>query len=397
VNSTRRLYYDASCLAEFEATIIEQLTLENKPAVVLDATCFYPTSGGQPHDTGTLNGVPVLDVLEVGERIAHILAQPLPLGTVHGVLDWPRRLDHMQQHSGQHILSQAFECELSASTLSFHMSAASSTIDISCPSLDWNAAARVEELANRIVLEDGPVTVREYDADEVQTLPLRKIPVTQGRIRVVNMAEFDVCACGGTHVHRTGEVGSIHIRRWEKSRGQTRVEFLCGSRALRDYRVQNILCQTLAAQFSTTIAEMPESVARLAEAEQTARHQVEALRKRLLECELPRWVDEAWTLGAMRVICRVLEGYDASNMRYIAQTLVQKPGMVALLAVNDPSPQLCFARAEDVATDMNQLLRAVVTPLGGRGGGKPPMAQGGGVAAEQLVAILEDARQRLSV
>ena len=263
---TRRLYYENAYRAEFEATLLQVTEYEGKPAVLLDATCFYPTSGGQPHDLGTLNGVQIVDVVEAGEDILHLLATPLAPGPVRGIIDWNRRFDHMQQHSGQHILSQAFERELQADTVSFHLGNASSTIDVTLGSLDWDLAARIEELTNRIVFEDRPVTVREYSAAEVGALALRKAPIDKGIIRVVTVQDFDVCACGGTHVRATGEVGCIHIRGWERRRGQVRVEFLCGWRALHDYRTENVTCQDLANRFSVGIGELPLAFSRLTEA-----------------------------------------------------------------------------------------------------------------------------------
>ncbi len=395
--ATLHLYCDDPYRTGFDAVVVERLRLEGKPAVVLDATYFYPTSGGQPHDVGTLNGVPVVEVVEQGEKIIHLLAEPLSGDAVRGALDWERRFDHMQQHTGQHILSQAFERELDAATISFHLGRESSTIDVALESLDWDAASRVEELANRIVLENRSVRVDEYDQSEIMAIPLRKAPTVQGRVRVVRIAGFDASACGGTHVRATGEVGAIHIRTWERRRGGTRVEFLCGWRALRDYRARNMTCQVLAAKLTVAVAELPQSVSRLLDAEKAARRRAEDLSKRLLACELPLLADEAQSLGEIRVLCRLLEGYDAGKMRYVAQNLVRSSGMVVLLAVVEPSPQICFARAEDVDLDMAQLLRQAVAPYGGRGGGRPHVAQGGGVSAKDLEKVLASASRRLGL
>lgn len=393
---TRRLYWEDPYRCEFDARVVERLEMD-QPALVLEATCFYPDSGGQPHDTGLLNGVAVVDVRELEGRIVHLLAEPLDADTVHGVVDWQRRFDHMQQHTGQHILSQAFERSLGASTVSFHLGEEASTIDLALSSLDEEDAARVEDLANRIVMEDRPVTALVHHEGEVASLDLRKIPDGQERVRVVSIEAFDQCGCGGTHVRTTGEVGIVHILRWERRRDQTRIEFACGWRAARDYRAKELTCRALAGQLSVGIEELPEAMARLAEAEQAARRQAESLRKRLLDAELPRLAQEAERVGGLRVLCRVLEEYDAGNMRYLAGHLTQEPGYVALLAVTDPSPQICFARSEDVNIDMGRLLREATAPYGGRGGGKPHLAQGGGLAAHDLARALQDARALLEV
>ena len=396
MSATERLFWQDPYQRHFRAWVMETLTFKGQPAAVLDRTCFYPTSGGQPHDLGTLGGIPVVEVLEEeGGKIIHLLERPLMLGPVEGEIDWSRRFDHMQQHTGQHILSQAFERELNAATTSFHLGSEVVTIDVAIPTLSPKEAARVEALANRIVIEDRPVHAKEYDEEEASSLPLRKAPVVHGRIRIVEVEGFDLSACGGTHVRRTGEVGPIHIRRWERRRGQVRVEFLCGWRALEDYAKRDRLLQEAANQLSVGTEELSEAIQRLQKAEQLARRTAESLRKRLLDYELPQLLAEAEPLGEMRVLCRLLEGYDAGNMRYIAQNLTQTPGIVALLAVNEPSPQLCFARSENLPLDMSQLLRQVVAPYGGRGGGRSHVAQGGGVAPEDLEQILQKAKELL--
>lgn len=398
---TQRLYRLDPYLTTFTARVAALLTHEGRPAVTLEQTAFYPTAGGQPNDLGTLGGVAVVDVIETEDgEIIHVLAEPLPGGAVgrevEGVLDGGRRFDHMQQHTGQHILSAAFERALEAETVSFHLGAEASTIDLTLASFDEARANRVEDLANEVVFANAPVTATEYDDEQIKSLPLRKPPAVHGRIRIVRVGDFDLCACGGTHVRAAGEVGLIHIHRWEKRRGGTRIEFLCGWRALRDYRVMNRTAQGLAASLSVGIHELDQAVVRTTEAERTVRRQMDMLRQRLLDCELPRLAGEAEVLGGLRLVCRVLEGYDVGNMRYVAQNLVQTPGTVALLAVTNPSPQLCFAGAEDVSADMSALLREAAGPYGGRGGGRPHTAQGGGVTAEDLTAVLQAARARLT-
>lgn len=395
---TERLFWQDAYLRAFDAQVILSDRYDGRPAVVLDRTAFYPTSGGQPHDTGTLDGVAVVDVVEADGRLWHVLAEPLPLGPVKGAVDWERRQDHMQQHSGQHILSQAFERVLGAETVSFHLGAESSTIDVATEDLDAGQVARVEAVANAVVLGDLPVTAQEYTPEEAAALALRKQPAGHDRIRVVSIADFDRCACGGTHVRAAGEVGLIHIRRWERGRGALRVEFLCGARALRDYAFRDGLLQGLAGSLTVGVEEVPAAVARVQEAEAVARHGAEQLRQRLLDLEWPQLAAAAEPVAgtAWRLVCRLLEGYDAGNMRYLAARLAEQPGMVALLAVTDPAPQICFARAGDVALDMNQILRAAAGPHGGRGGGRPQMAQGGGVAGEALEAVLAAARAQVA-
>lgn len=393
--TTIRLYHiDAYC-RRFEATIVEALEYAGRPAVRLDATAFYPTSGGQPHDVGTLNGVAVEEVLERDGDILHVLASALAPGPVSGEVDWARRVDHMQQHTGQHILSQAFDRTLGAETVSFHLGGEASTIDLDVPALDRDAVARVEDEANAIVMADVPVTVDAYDHAALSGVALRRVPEVDGPVRVVRIGDYDACACGGTHVRATGEVGAIHVRRWERRRGQVRVEFLCGWRALHDHRRQSILLQEATALLSVGNPDLPEAIARLAASEAEARRQVQALQRRVLDSELARWRSAGQPVGAWRLVHGVLEGLDAPAMRYLAQHLIEEPGTVVLFAVREPSPQLCFARSQDVPLDAARLLREAASGFGGRGGGQPHMAQGGGVAADDLSAVLDAAVARV--
>jgi alanyl-tRNA synthetase len=391
--ATERLYQRDPYRIEFDALVIESLTVDGQPAVILNATCFYPTSGGQPHDTGSLAGSSVIDVVEVGDRVVHVLTTPVELGLVHGSVDWPRRFDHMQQHTGQHILSQAFERILGAETVSFHLGSAVSTIDLALAALDVEAMHEVEDLANRVVLENRPIDIREYEESAISALHLRKPPVVHGLIRVVAVADFDTSACGGTHLRSSGELGSILIRRWERRRGQIRVEFLCGWRALHDHRALNRIAHTLASQLSTAVEDAPATVAKLVEAGQAHERQVSDLCRRLVDCEIPALLAEARDSGC--VVRRVLHGYDVNTMRYAAQRLTQEAGIVALLGVTEPAPQVCFARSADLPGHMGQLLRSVLAPFGGRGGGEAHIAQGGGFPAADIETVLQVAHERL--
>ena len=396
---TERLFWADPTLTRFHATLVASLEHQGRPAAVLSATCYYPTSGGQPHDTGTLGGLRVVEVIEEDERILHITERPLRAAVgeaVDGEIDWERRFDHMQQHSGQHILSAAFLEVLGAGTVSFHLGAESSTIDLDRPEVSEAEAARAEETANAVVFADRPMLAREYDEAEVAALPLRKAPAVHGRIRVVSVEGFDASACGGTHVTSTGQVGLIHIRRVERRRGQVRVEFLTGVRALRDYRSRDALVQGLAGGLSVGMSDLPEAVARIEEAERAARQTLEAALKELLTYRVAEMAASAERLAnGWRVVCRVLEGMDAAAMRLAANTLIAEPGLVAILAVTEPAPQVVLARSADVELGMGALLREVLAADGGRGGGAAHLAQGGAVRAEDLPAILAEARRRL--
>lgn len=393
---TERLYWATPYRREFDAMVVAELVVEGRPAVVLDRTCFYPSSGGQPHDTGVLNDIPVVDVVEREEYIAHVLATPLEAERVHGEIDWDRRYDYMQQHTGQHILSQAFDRELGASTISFHLGNEESTIDVTALALKVEQVEGVEKAANEFILTACPIQVCEHEREQARSLVRRDIPQDLERVRVVHIGDYDRSACGGTHLRSTGELGLVHIMGWQSHGDYTRVTFLCGRRALSDYLFKDRICQKVANRLSVAVKELPGAVARLEEAERDARREVRDLRTRVLDLELPHLLDEAEVVEGVKILDRFLKDHDGDNMRYVARNLVEgREGVVVLLAVTDPAPQICFACSSDIDVDMPGLLRDATAPFGGRGGGGPHLAQGGGMAAEDIPCILSHARKDL--
>ena len=393
---TERLYYTDSYCACFSACVIERLAWKNHPAVVLDRTAFYPTSGGQPADQGTLGEVAVLDVVvrEEDGTVVHVLERPLPEGVggegeeIEGVLDWPRRFNHMQQHTGQHVLSAAFEQILDADTVGFHLGAEVSTVDVNVPRLDPAAVAPVEELANQVVWEDRLVGARFVDADELATLPLRRPPTVEGPVRIVEIADFDVNPCGGTHVARTGEIGLIKIVRLDYRGSETRVEFLCGGRALRDYRAKNAMVNQLAGLLTVGHWELDQAVERLQAEAKDLRQELRRARKRLLNAEASELAETAVVHEPYRVVWKVwgrqgnVPEKPPEELRILAQELAQRPGVVALLTSVGERTHLCFARAEEVDLDVAALLREACAQLGGKGGGQPHLAQGSAPATD---------------
>ena len=239
--STQRLYFKDVYLTQFQARIISRSTIDGEPAVVLDQTCFYPEGGGQPSDSGWLNEIPVTKVLEQDGEIIHVLEKEMPEESVSGKIDWDVRFDHMQQHAGQHILSQCFHELLQGKTLSFHLGKVVSTLEIGLSDLSENQLSAVEKQANLMVFTDIPIKTYFVEPDGLESVPLRKPPQKAGTIRVVEVAEFDYSACGGTHPCRTGEIGLIKILKKDRIRNNLRFEFVCGYRALRGLYAQKLL------------------------------------------------------------------------------------------------------------------------------------------------------------
>jgi len=402
-----RAYYTDSYTIQFDAAIVEAIEVDSRPAVRLDRTYFYPTSGGQPNDSGWLRqgerAVRVEDVLVSGadEAIFHVLDASLAAGLVTAAIDWPRRFDHMQHHTGQHILSQAFVRVAEAETVSFHLSPQSVTIDVDRPDLTTEEVRAAEQLANEVVWQNRPVTAREVARDEAATLPLRKLPPGRdGRLRLIEIADFDLTACGGTHVSGTAEVGLIKVLKTERRAGSTRVEFCCGTRAFADYRAKHSTIQRLSAALTTGVAELPASVDRLQDEAKALRAELKRQQTALLRLEADNLLREAEPVGAARLVCRVLSGREAGEARQLATRLVQEGDIVALLGISGEQAQLIFARSADgpAFAHMGELIKPALAALGGaRGGGGATSAQGGGLRADEatVTTALSAAAARL--
>jgi alanyl-tRNA synthetase len=376
---TERLYYTDPYLAEFDARIVGVEWHEGHPAAILDRTAFYPTSGGQPFDTGRLGSTAVIDVVDRDDgAILHVLERGIDPGPVHATIDWPRRFEHMQQHTGQHILSAAFDRLLKARTESFHLGSSASTIDVN-RNVSADEVTRVEDEANRIVWEDRPVGIRFADASEVANMPLRKETSREGTVRLIEVPDFDISACGGTHVARTGAIGAIVVQSTERFRGGTRIEFLCGTRAVRGFRALRDSVAASVRLVSVLPAELPAGIERLqAEAKDTKR-QLKDLQNRLSAFEAQSLVARAEPRGSLRVVSAVLEGWDQVGLKAIASAIAAHPGHVAMIFGGPAPAAVVVARAADATIDSAALLQHLVTHFGGKGGGRAELAQGGGL------------------
>ena len=384
---TERLYYQDAYLAAFQATVLERA--DDGRRVYLDRTAFYPTSGGQPHDTGRLGGVEVVDVVDEGERIAHLVAAPVPAGTIRGEVDWARRFDLMQQHTGQHLLSAVLEDLHGFHTVSVHFGQDASTLDLDTPAITPEQVAAAETRANLVVTENRPVSIGFEDAAEAAGL--RKPSDRTGPLRIVTILELDRSACGGTHVRATGEIGPILIRKVERVRKAVRLEFLCGMRAVRRARADQELLARLAAQYSAAQDELPALVeAQRGELKDAVagRREAEAQLDRYRAAELYAGAapDAA---GLRRIVVREEGGID--RLRGLAQAVAALPRAVFVGVAASP-PGLLVAASEDSGRDAGAMLRGALAPAGGRGGGTPRLAQGT-VGAEALERVVEAVSQ----
>ena len=391
MSTTTRLYYAEPWRREFEARVIDVRTAGPR-AVVLDRSAFYPTSGGQPFDTGVLGGARVTSVEEdeAGNVLHHVEGDLESGALVRGAIDWPRRFDHMQQHTGQHVLSAAFDQLHGARTESFHLGTEVSTIDLG-RDLSARQIEEAETLANQVAWEDRPVGIRFVSDEEASRMPFRKPPARSGRIRVIEVERFDVSACGGTHVSRTGEVGIIAVRAWERYKGGMRIEFVCGGRALAAYRGLRDAVTGAIRTLSVFPHELPDAIARLQAANKDAARDIKKLREDLGTFEGRALAASAVPVGRLSVVIAAVTGYDAGSLKPLASAACEGDGGVAVLFAGEASPYVVAAtrQASATAVDCGALVKALCAAFGGKGGGRPDMAQGGGLAAsaEDLVAF----------
>src|ERR1039457_6673369 len=385
---TERIYYNDSYLRRFNAQVVA--CAPGGSTVYLDRTAFYPTSGGQPFDLGSINGVAVQDVVDEGDSVAHVLAAPVAPGPVECAIDWDRRFDHMQQHTGQHLLSAVFQELLGLHTVSFHLGAESSTIDLEGGPLDAPAAARAERRANQLVSENRPVTVVYQDATQADGL--RKPSGRQGTLRIVSIDGLDRSACGGTHVRTTGEIGAILLRRTEKIRQSVRVEFVCGGRAVRRARADFEALSRIAQLFSAPLDEVAAMVAAQLEA---AKAGEKARRKLELDLAAYRGKElygstEPGPDGMRRAVERLDRG-NLEDLRAVAQNFTAQTKSVFVATLKDP-PSVLLAASADSGVDAGKLLKAALTEAGGRGGGNARIAQGSVPDAALLDAVVAKIR-----
>ncbi|BAD41751.1 serine-tRNA(Ala) deacylase AlaX [Symbiobacterium thermophilum] len=393
---TVKLFQADAYRTEFEGHVLSCSPVGDAWAVVLNQTCFYPASGGQPSDSGTLGGQPVLDVhAEPDGTIVHVVGGPLS-GTVVGQVDWTRRLDHMEQHTGQHLLSAAFVHLLQADTVSWHLGAEASTVDIAVENLSAEQVEEVELTCNRLIRAGLPVHAHLCSPEEAHRFPLRKPPTVSGPVRIIEIEGYDWSPCGGTHLRSIGELGLIKIKTWERYKRAVRVTFLAGQRALHDYMALDRMTRDLARRLSIGAADLPRWADRTQEEVTSLRKRVRTQQEELLAVEAERLLAGARRIGPARVVRQTFGGRPADELRLLAAKVAGTPGCVAVFGTRGALPQLIFHRAADLRLDVGQILSAVLPIIDGKGGGSPVQAQGGGTRPERLEEALDAAVSRIA-
>jgi alanyl-tRNA synthetase len=390
---TERLYYTDAETLEFDARVTACGDTAGRPSVVLDRTAFYPTSGGQPFDTGTLGASQVLDVIDEGEHIVHVLSRALEPGVqVHGVVDMVRRRDHMQQHTGQHVLSAAFDRLFANPTVSFHLGAETCTIDLARALTPADVERAVDE-ANRVVWENRPVMVRFATADEACTAGLRKQSQRQGELRLVEVADFDLSACGGTHVARTGAIGIIAATGTEKVKGGLRVSFVCGRRALDQLRLLRDAVSGSLRALSVLPAELPDAVRRLQADSKALRKRAADLQVSLSAHEADRLLAQAAQQEPAAIVAAVMDGWEATGLRAIASSLIARAPVQVALASGEQQVSVVVAQSSGGPSAADVVV-GLTARFGGRGGGNAELAQAGGLSGP-AAAVVQAAREAM--
>ncbi len=390
---TARLYYQEPYRTTFDASVTSSVAVGDRLHVVLDQTAFYPTSGGQPFDTGSLGLARVLEVIDHDDHITHVIDRAVDAGArVTGVIDWTRRFDHMQQHTGQHVLSAAFDRLMQARTESFHLGTLSATIDLA-KEVSAKDILTAEDEANRIVWEDRPVSIRVAAEDEVASLPLRKPPTRSGPLRLIDIENFDLSACGGTHVARTGGIGIIAVVGAEKFRSGTRIEFVCGTRALTRFRDWRDAFAATQRHLSVAPAELAAGVERLQTESKTLQRAARALQERLAVHEAGALLHRGERLDDRLVVVEALDGWDATGLKALATAAAaaEPKSAIALFATTAPA-LVVIARGKEGGIDASAVLKSLIGRFGGKGGGKVDLAQAGGLIGDraELIACVRE-------
>ncbi|WP_180235791.1 alanyl-tRNA editing protein [Bacillus toyonensis] len=397
----QKLYYIDAYTKDFTTKIIKQdYDKEDNLYVVLNETAFYPTGGGQPYDTGTLNGTLVTNVEEVNGEIRHFIAEQLETAEVEGKINWERRFDHMQQHAAQHILSAAFWDHFNIPTIGFHLGKETVTIDLETENLPAETIEKAVQIANNIVFENHPIRIQWMNLEEAKTLPLRKEPTLTENIRVVIIENFDYNGCGGTHPRRTGEVDLIQVLNWERNKGGIRLTFIAGWRTLKLMGQQQQIMKDVSKQLNSSETDIPAKVAQLLISQKENEKAIQTINEKLLFAEANELLQQPAEIHAGFLISKVFTNRSMQEVAKLSAIIIeqQEHAITYFVIENDDKLQCILACGKTVTLDMNALLKDALPAIEGKGGGNKKSARGGGKAImsgdeflHQLISSLQSA------
>ena len=394
---TDRLYYDNAYLTSFSARVTAVREKDGKMEIALDRSAFYPTSGGQPFDTGMIGAARVLDVnVDHDGEVWHLIEGEVNAGDeVNCEIDWPRRFDHMQQHAGEHMLAGAVYRHFGGNTIGLHLGAEISTIDVTMPDGSTHLTPEQIELlemdVNEQIQADVPVRCWFPDEEELNALPLRKPPTVKEHVRIVAIGDKEMVACGGTHPSTAGQIGMVKIVDARPAKGKMRLGFICGMRAFRDYQKRMIVSDRAAEMFSTKVENLPDAVAKMQENIVSLQRELNSMRREQALREIDGLMKNAAEMDGAKVAAGTLPSLTPDALRELASGLIEQSGVIALLASPKESGGYLtlFARSQDVKYDVGKLLREASSSCGGKGGGKPDFAQGSAPTDEVIAAAMK--------
>lgn len=394
-----KLYYEDQYLKEFIAEITDILERDELYYVSLDKTAFFPGGGGQHCDLGYIDNHKVINVIEENGQIYHVTeTKPIKIHRVNCKIDWNRRLDGMQQHLGQHVLSGCFFTLFNANTVSVHVGKGISTVDIQ-GYLDEESIRKAERFANEIIEENLTVEFLTPTKKELKKIKIRRdLPNTNEQIRIVKIGDLDINACCGVHPSRTLDIQAIKIKRWEKHKGATRIEYLAGKRAINDYfkkdEFRNKVCRFLNCGEDDAI----NSISKLSNDLKNLADENRQIKSEIGEYQIKDMIKEAKSIGNLYVVTKIYDGGDVKHISKIAEKITLNEDMVVLFAIKfEDKVNLIFASSKNINTiSMNDLLKDTITLIDGRGGGSKFMAQGGGKNSSNLQGAMDYALRKIS-
>lgn len=392
---TKKLFNNNAYETQFTADIIAVLEKDDRYLIQLNETYFYPEGGGQPNDTGTIDGIEIYDVQYIDDEIYHYSkSKPSQLKQVYCTIDWERRFDLMQQHSGQHILSAACEKLYDANTVGFHLSQETVTIDLD-KKLTADDLVKIEKLSNDIIFKNIPILVHYPDSDELSKLPLRKLPKVTKDIRIIEVENFDFSPCGGTHTQSTGEIGLLKIKKMENHKNGVRLEFICGNRALTDYQFKNDLIYMFSTDFSVPPKELESAYEKQQLEMKELKSELKNLKEQLILFKIKELKENAIVKSSVKIIQCTFDDIDMKTLKQISSTITNEPGHIALLSLVTDDVKLLFSSSKDISISMKDLIQEPLALIEGRGGGSPMSAQGGGPKTENAEKAISIAYEKI--
>ncbi len=390
---TTKLYEKDPYKRSFEAKVISVNEKNGKYNVVLDKTYFYPEGGGQPADRGKVDGVNVLDVFKKDSNIVHILDKDLPEGkTVDCNIDWKRRYDFMQQHTGQHLLSAVLKNEYDINTVGFTMSEDTLRIDTD-KNISNKRIKNIEFKVNSLIQEGIDIKTAYPDKNQLEKLTLRKEPTVNQNIRVIQIGEIDYSPCGGTHLNNTYQLGIIKITDTANYKGGLRIDFVCGNRALADYDNKNGIILKLKELLSSPESEIIDQVHRLKEKLDHYENQTKELNEKLLNYKAEELIDEAVNFDNIKVIKKNLDNFSYDRVQYLSDIICKNSNIIVIFGQHDESSaRLLMSRSDNIEKiKMNKIINEPLELIQGRGGGTKNKAQGGGDLINNLDKAIDKA------